>query len=623
MCPHDGTARPLRVAFVNMPFAAADTPSIQCGLLKALLRREGHSVDVHYLNLELAAELGSKLYEELAHLPKNLLLGEWLFSVAAFGPRSNEAAYRQAFPSLETTCQQIGVDFERLCELRNSVLPSRIEGWADDVDWSLYQVVGFTCMFEQNAAAFALARSIKKKHPQIVILFGGANFDGEMGREHVRAMPFIDYAVCGEGDIAVPRLLECLAAARSPLEIPGVIGRRNGVVTGDDRGTSPPSLDELPDPDYDEYFETLSRLGRERILDSRPPMLVVESARGCWWGQKRHCTFCGLNRSGIGFRSKSPRALLGQLRRLSSRYKVMNFEAVDNIMDHRYPDELFEPLAREHWDYRFFYEVKSNLKPEQIRAMRRAGVVTVQPGIESLSSDLLSLMGKGVTALQNVRFLKWAHYYGLRIYWNILAGFPGELADHYEQQRRMIPMLRHLPPPEGYGNIWLQRFSPYFTDPSYPIGEIRPFPAYRHVYPAGLDLDKIAYFFECTKGSTLPPEEYQPLFDAIESWKSDWQSRPRPALVYQRSPDWIQIIDRRSNEVAVQAFGEMEAAIYELCGDRVLSAESILRRLKKVCGIASDRREVEARLEDFCESGMMLEDKGRYLSLALPAHRHW
>ncbi len=49
---------PQRVALVNMPFAGANRPSIQCGLLKAGLVREGHEVDVHYLNLELAAEIG-------------------------------------------------------------------------------------------------------------------------------------------------------------------------------------------------------------------------------------------------------------------------------------------------------------------------------------------------------------------------------------------------------------------------------------------------------------------------------------------------------------------------------------------------------------------------------------
>ena len=55
-------------------------------------------------------------------------------------------------------------------------------------------------MFVQNAAALALARLLKERHPQLITVFGGANFDGEMGLEYVRALPWIDYAVLGEAD---------------------------------------------------------------------------------------------------------------------------------------------------------------------------------------------------------------------------------------------------------------------------------------------------------------------------------------------------------------------------------------------------------------------------------------
>src|SRR5262249_1542590 len=144
-------------------------------------------------------------------------------------------------------------------------------------------------------------------------------------------------------------------------------------------------LDGLPDPDYDEYFETLFRIGRERVLGNSPPMLLFESARGCWWGEKHHCTFCGLNAAGMVFRSKSVERARDELRRLSSRYKVVNFEAVDNIMDSEYLEKLCRPLGDERLDYQIFYEVKSNLTPAQLRTMARAGVRTIQPGIESLS----------------------------------------------------------------------------------------------------------------------------------------------------------------------------------------------------------------------------------------------
>src|SRR6266498_3903428 len=184
----DTAGPPQRVALVNMPFAAAARPSIQCGLLKAALTRAG--------------------------LRSDNLLGEWLFSVAAFGPRSDEEAYRQAFPSLEETCERIGYSFEDLCRLRNETLPALIERWATTSDWSAYDVVGFTSTFEQNVAALALARRLKELYSDVVTAFGGANYYGEMGPEYVSAFPWIDYAVVGEGDEALPAIVARLAQGR-------------------------------------------------------------------------------------------------------------------------------------------------------------------------------------------------------------------------------------------------------------------------------------------------------------------------------------------------------------------------------------------------------------------------
>jgi hypothetical protein len=186
---------PQRVALVNMPFAGANRPSIQCGLLKAGLVREGHEVDVHYLNLELAAEIGQVTYSKLSDLRWDHLLGEWLFSAAAFGPRDDEEEYREAHPSLEETCRQLERDFGELCRMRNEVFPEVIERWASTIDWGAYGIVGFTSTFEQNVASLALARRIKERWPEVVTVFGGANYDGEMGPEYVRAFPWIDYAV--------------------------------------------------------------------------------------------------------------------------------------------------------------------------------------------------------------------------------------------------------------------------------------------------------------------------------------------------------------------------------------------------------------------------------------------
>ena len=93
--------------------------------------------------------------------------------------------------------------------------------------WDEVRVVGFSCTFQQNTASFALARRLKERHPGLVTVFGGANFDGEMGLELVRCIDCIDLAVIGEGDARLSRA----ARARSPRgadarAVPGVVRRK-------------------------------------------------------------------------------------------------------------------------------------------------------------------------------------------------------------------------------------------------------------------------------------------------------------------------------------------------------------------------------------------------------------
>jgi ribosomal peptide maturation radical SAM protein 1 len=610
-----------------MPFAMADRPSIQCGLLKAGLRQAGHDVDVFYLNLEFAAELGADFYREISRLRTDLLLGEWLFSKAAFGSKASEAEYRQACPAVDGVCEKLSIDFEKLCRLRNEILPPWIERWASQIDWSGYTAVGFTSTFEQNTAAFALARSIKERHPGVTILFGGANFDGTMGREYVRALPFIDYAVVGEGDKVLPQILDHLAQGKDPLGLKGVLGRRDGKLVENGPAPRVDDMNSIPDPDYEEYFETLFRLGTEKALGKSPPLLLIETSRGCWWGEKQHCTFCGLNNNGMKFRSKSPAEAASQLERLSSKYKIVNFEAVDNIIDHKYIEQLCSPLAQQHNDYRIFYEVKANLNPSQLRTMARAGVNGIQPGIESLNSHILALMRKGITMLRNVRLLKWGHYYGMRMSWNILTGFPGETEQDYADQLQVVKLLRHLPPPGGVGPIWMERFSPYFFDPSFPVKEVSPLGVYRFIYPEDeINLQEIAYFFDYQMDSTLPRDSHEELTASVKSWAAAWERRPRPTLAYQRAPGWIQIVDRRTEDIVAHSFESWQADLYELCGETEHSVDSICKHLATngySNGNSVSPEEVRGALANFCDLGLMLEEKNSFLSLALPVNRHW
>jgi ribosomal peptide maturation radical SAM protein 1 len=585
-------------ALVSMPFVQINRPSIQLGLLKAIGEAHGFPVRTLHANLDFAQRVGVERYDRLADQSRPLW-GDWLFSVEAF---------RDTAPDPASDLVR-GPDRDWLLPMREHDVPAFLDELLAGFPWHEFRVVGFTSSFQQNVASFALARRLKERFPDIVTVFGGANLDGEMGLELVRSIDCIDLAVIGEGDLAFPQLLGALAAGTDPSVIPGVASRER---------VTPPAparelLDDLPAPDYGEYFERAAGLG----LPTDGVWLPFESARGCWWGAKHHCTFCGLNGSTMRFRSKTPRRVLDELAEQARRYRNFRFESVDNILDMAYLRELFPVIADTGADYRFFYEVKANLTRAQVKTLALGGVTRLQPGIESLSSHVLALMDKGVRAAQNVNLLRWARYYGIGVSWNILWGFPGETERDYAEQVAAVPQLAHLEPPAGADRVWLERFSPMFTRPDrFPVRHRRPEPSYRHIYPATTDIERVAYFFDHEPEGTLPPSAYAALGDAVRDWADAWAADVPPSLTYRTSPGYLEIYDaRHPDRAGTYTFRDTLAAIYLACADRPTTARAVQAKLALDLPV----RAVEDAFTQFGERGLMFLDGELALSLALPA----
>lgn len=378
-------------------------------------------------------------------------------------------------------------------------------------------------------------------------------------------------------------------------------------------------LDSLPLPNYDDFFAAGARLRIPSATVANGVQLPFESARGCWWGEKHHCTFCGLNGLSMGYRSKSASRVLQEIDELARRYRTRYLEAVDNILDHQHIEGVFGVLAERQRDYRFFYEVKANLKREQIRVLAHGGMRRVQPGIESLSTHILQLMRKGVSAIKNVRLMKWATYYGVDVSWNLLVGFPGEKLQDYTSQLQLIRVIPHLPPPRGAFRITLERFSPNFSQAAeMGFENVRPLEPYSYIYPPEIDLRRIAYFFEYDAPAALPDSAYVPLRKEIGLWQKRWRNGAKPFLTYAVEGNRLTVFDgRQPGEPQVHTFDAQAARAYEFCSSTDRSVSNVIDHLRE-WDSESDARAVESLLKGFSALGLMLEEDGHFLSLALP-----
>lgn len=616
----DFGAKGTRVALVNMPFSSAKFPSIQLGTLSALLKSQGVGVASHHLNVLFAQKIGFALYEILCE--KRGLFGEWLFSSILFRDNPKRAQYPDVFkPVFEATAREAGCSIRHLEEIGERIAPQFLTRALTRYDWGQYDVVGFTSTFDQNVASLTMAKLIKDLYPDLRIVFGGANFDGEMGLEQLRAFPWIDYVVVGEGERPFPALVKRILAGREEAMPAGVAYRRDGEIRLEPNRRLFEEFPHSVPPDYDDYFQELAELGHEASTGLNR-ILLYEGSRGCWWGEKHHCTFCGLNAQAMRFRAKSAQQVAQELDFLSSRYNATRFRMVDNIIDMRYIDGLFGKLAGEHYDLDVFVETKSNLSKRQIQTLAQGGVKCMQPGIESLSAAQLKEMDKGVSPLQNIQCLKWSRYYNVDISWNILLGFPQETDEDYRQQLDLIPSILHLQPPESVGKLWLERFSPYFMHPEqYGVRITGPGTAYAYVYDERtVDLGKIAYDFEYEVEWKVDPRLYEELQEVVRAWKARYFSEGRPFLFYAKAMSYVTVYDGRGETPCSERFDWPAAFIIDYCNEAPRTLEHIQQGLESAPAGANPAPPVEAVLRSLAEKRILHEEKGRYFTLALPVN---
>jgi ribosomal peptide maturation radical SAM protein 1 len=409
-----------RVALVAMPFGPKHLPALGLSLLKPLLEAAGFAVDVRYGTVAFAEVLGPDAYERISDSSSDLLLGDWVFADAIRA--RDDAAIADYVEALRRRRRGLGLAKEAV--RARALAPAFVASFVDKLLEPDPLVVAFTSTFAQNAASLAAARLVKERRPGVKVVFGGANCEGEMGLELLRRFPFIDAAVSGEGESVAVELFRRLVDGVGLSGVKGVYSQADPPDRAPETTTRFADLDQLPIPDFHDFIDAVANLGpAARDLE---PHLLVEASRGCWWGEKHHCTFCGLNGTALAFRSKSAERFVDELLFLSNEYRTNGFMAVDNILDHRYLKTALPMLAERGAGINLFFEVKSNLRREQVELLHGSGVRAIQAGIESLDSSVLAVMRKGVTGIQNVQLLRLCKEFGIRVSWNMLYGFPGE-----------------------------------------------------------------------------------------------------------------------------------------------------------------------------------------------------
>jgi ribosomal peptide maturation radical SAM protein 1 len=621
------------VLLVSVPFGSLNSPSLALATLKGQLHARGIATVVRHAGFEFARRITYPLYSALVqgYPISEALAGEWVFCHLAT-PQSlsdDESYEKYARAKIRIHCR--GTTDASAQSFLDKLRAAKIaaEEYTSWLARSLCQhrprIVGFTSTFQQHQAALAVIAKLKAIAPNTVVVMGGANCEGKMGLATLRRYPALDAVFSGEADEAFPDFCTAVLASHAFPSTNGVLIRE-----ADGRLSIPPQLtgrlvrqlDENPIPEFDDYFSELEKSPiQDEISDVRIPF---ETSRGCWWGEKSHCTFCGLNGSSMKFRSKSADRAIAEICHLLITYGNRPLAAVDNIIDHSYLSTVL-PRLKERIESlpvkpQIFFETKSNLNREQVWALSDAGINEIQPGIESLNSDILRLMRKGVSSIRNIALLKYCAETGTTPHWNLLFGFPGESAEQYREMISLMPRLWHLYPPGVAGRIRIDRFSPYFTAPNdFGLGVLQPAAAYKHIYGVtSMDLDDIAYFFEQAREASGEQVDGTALTHAVDVWKRNYEACDRfytvvngRTLVCMFSPD--------ESEQRMYMLNEMQSWLVSKC---IQPASRITLRGQFERDWSHSEEQLASTLKTLAEHDIVLFRDGYYLSLPLELGRY-
>ncbi|MEN6473904.1 MAG: radical SAM protein [Syntrophaceae bacterium] len=261
-------------------------------------------------------------------------------------------------------------------------------------------LIGFSLNYlSQALSTFAMMGLVRRLAPRIHIVLGGSLVTSWMSRpEKLPAFEgLVDELVAGPGEERLVRL-----AGAVPRTEPGP-------------------------PDYTSLFAS-PYLAPGRILP-------YSASSGCYWNR---CTFCPERFEKTGYAGRPPRQVIQELQTLIEQSDPILIHLLDNAVSPALLRTIAEhplPLA-----WYGFARVGSELAdPDFCRALKRAGCVMLQLGLESGDQAVLEALDKGIHLEEVRRALTNLKDSGIATYAYFLFGTP---AENLASARRTMAFVR-------------------------------------------------------------------------------------------------------------------------------------------------------------------------------------
>lgn len=307
-------------------------------------------------------------------------------------------------------------------------------------------VVGITCLTPEVMEVRDLSREIKKRLPKTQIVVGGVH-PTLYPEDFLYSKSPTDFVAIGEGEETLGELVATLKKKGDWRNIRGLAWFEDGKLRKNSPRHLIEDLDQIPFPAYHQvdmdYYTTPTIYCIRHMLISA---VHIFTTRGC----PEQCTFCvnknlwGSNESTRRVRFRSPNRVVDELEFLSKNYHIDGFYIYDDTftINKKHVLGFCDEFSKRGLDLVWGAETRVNLvSPDMLEAMKKAGCLQIDFGVETGSQEILDRMKKGITLRQVQEAFGNCRRLGLRSYASFMFNTPGETE---EDVRKAITLAKEI-----------------------------------------------------------------------------------------------------------------------------------------------------------------------------------
>lgn len=282
-----------------------------------------------------------------------------------------------------------------------------------------------------------LCYHIRLLDPNIKILLGGSGLDIIQFQyqlpwhDLMLKAGLADTVILGEGEFSLAQAI--LQDQQGVIKVPQL---------------SNAELDLIPIPDYDDYdfslYETYTNSywnTNESVKTKTELVFLITSSKGC----VKNCSFCDVGKIWNKFRFRSAEKVAEEIIFLNQQYGANYFSFTDSLMNGgmKIFSQMNQLLAEKipktiSYEGQIICRGPSDMPEKHFQSMSDAGCRRVIIGLESGSEKVRMSMGKDSSQEAVNYTTSMLIKYGIHQHWNIIAGYPTETAEDWQDTMNLI-----------------------------------------------------------------------------------------------------------------------------------------------------------------------------------------